>query len=340
MHFCRERRRARSVTRSLLAALLFTAILADAQQITPKPSVPPPASVSSSVAAKADCDESQAKDEFQAVQIEAQSEISAGQWDKAAQLYRDAAKSCSATVRATALSRYSESISRTNTWWWRLGALFPPLRWWHNFPRPLLEISLVLFAILLVVAISPKFLPQGRGLVSWMGTLLELVLMPRFRGRAHIMDSSKLTPSSEADLFANALQNAAREVADRLAHAGGTLQAGTVTLLSLPSAVASQTINSLPEVKGVDLGRLAKLALMVVRYFGWRVESEVAFRPLLKAEDGHPAFPARLRASASLRWAWFTKDSWQVERRVWDQFDVDSVAFAIAARILGKAFDE
>ena len=82
------------------------------------------------------------------------------------------------------------------------------------------------------------------------------------------------------------------------------------------------------------------MLLSVVRYFGWRVESQLAFRPTLKAENGHPAFPAHIHASASLRWAWFVKDTLDVDREVWDQYDVNSVAFAIAARIAGVQFDK
>jgi len=154
--------------------------------------------------------------------------------------------------------------------------------------------------------------------------------------RASIMTPSKLTPDTQADLFAAMLQSSAEEVRRVLERAGGSLQARSTPLLSLPSEMAARLTESLPNIKGVDLTGFAKFFLYVKRYFGWRVESQVGFCPATKSADGSPLTPAHLVASATLRSAWKLRDGpWPVDRRVEDQYDIDAVAFAIAVRIMG-----
>jgi hypothetical protein len=150
------------------------------------------------------------------------------------------------------------------------------------------------------------------------------------------MTPSKLTPDTQADLFAAMLQSSAEDVRRVLERAGGGLQVRSTALLSLPSDMTARLTESLPNIKGVDLTGLARFFLYIKRYFGWRVESQVGFCPPTKSADGAVLSPARLVASATLRSAWKTKGGpWPVDRRVEDQYDIDAVAFAIAVRIMG-----
>jgi hypothetical protein len=150
------------------------------------------------------------------------------------------------------------------------------------------------------------------------------------------MTPSKLTPDTQADLFAAMLQNSAQEARRVLMRAGGGLQVRSTALLSLPSDMTARLTESLPNIKGVDLTGFARFFLYLKRYFGWRVESQVGFCPATKSADGCLLTPARLIASATLRSAWKVKGGpWPVDRRVQDQYDIDAVAFAIAVRIMG-----
>src|SRR5262249_20769847 len=153
--------------------------------------------------------------------------------------------------------------------------------------------------------------------------------------RTYIMPPDKLTPDTQADLFATVLQNSAAEVRRVLDRAGQGWQVRSTPLLSLPSQTTAQLTSNLPQVKGVDLAGLARFLMYVKRYFGWRVESQVGFCPPVKTADGAVAMPGRLRASATLRAAWYVKGGpWPVDRVVQDAYDIDSVAFAIAVRIM------
>ena len=60
--------------------------------------------------------------------------------------------------------------------------------------------------------------------------------------------------------------------------------------------------------------------------------------PASKASAGSPAQPARMLAIATLRWAWFADSPVRLILNVRDAQDVEDLAFAVAARILGRYF--
>src|SRR5262249_10952271 len=141
------------------------------------------------------------------------------------------------------------------------------------------------------------------------------IVMPRFRGRAHVFAPAKLTDETKTDLFAAQLSHGTQEVQEVLTWFGVSTFAGSSTLLPLPSQVTHSMLSPFPEVQGVKLVKVAEFLFSLAHYFGWRVESQLAFCPTAPPPGGAAGSAGQLRVFASLRWAWFTKASWSLERR-------------------------
>jgi hypothetical protein len=250
------------------------------------------------------------------------------QWDDAANKFAGAMTSSDSRVRAAATQGYEMARTQMRSWWWQTGAYFPPIRWAHAYPKRTLTLILVCLALLF----SPKVF--SRSFAYGVNKILYKILVPRFRGKAYLPAPSALSPDARVDLFALELSHGAREVRDLLRWFGvaGTV-AGPLPLLSLPSQVSSALSNTLPTIKGVDVNRLVAFLVSLTHYFGWRVESYLAFCSITAAL-GAPPPSGTMRSFASLRWAWFTKDSWNVQAPAGTAFDVQDVAFDLATRIL------
>jgi hypothetical protein len=278
-----------------------------------------------------------------------QAELRGAQFDfnnlrfpSAASQFSSLIASCDPNVRSQAASGFDRSNAAMSTWWWLEGRYFPPLRWCHH-PRFWSAIGHTLLIVLVILLILLPFfywtefrLLQG---ITESSTLILQKLRPVFLvddvPRASIMTPSGLTDPTQAQLFASMLESSSDDVRRVLERAGGGLQVRATALLALPSATTSELVDNLPKVKGVDVAGFAKFVLYLKRYLGWRVESEVGYCPPIKNADGTQS-PARIVANASLRHAfWVRGGPWPVQRTVQHDYDIDGVAFAIAARIMG-----
>jgi hypothetical protein len=242
--------------------------------------------------------------------------------------YSEAMRNCSGLDLKLARDGYRHADHRKGAWWYQAGESFAPVRWLFIYPwRCLLVI------ILLVIALSPRILPQG-GALYWSRTGLQKMFMPKFVGQATIIAPNDLGKGCQVALFATALQYNAGLARQLMSGDRDHFQVRSINLLSMPSGLASTIFKDLPEVKGVNLGGIAQMIMNLGRYFGWRVETHLAFFPAPK----NSAESDRMRALATLRWAWFSDTPIHVERQVKNVQDVDDLAFAVASRILGRYF--
>lgn len=252
--------------------------------------------------------------------------------------------SCDDGVRAEAEKGFDRLNAAMSTWWWLEGRYFPPLRWyhhpqfWHAVSRSLLVVAAVLFILsLLFYGADIRAFHLIR--VVWTAVLdltriRDFWFVDRFP-RAAIMTPTDLVTDTKSKLFASLLETSCTEVSHVLERAGGGLQVRATALLSLPSETTSQLVDSMPKIKGVDVASFVKFFLYLKRYLGWRVESEIGYCPPTKQPNGADSAP-RVVASASLRRAfWVRGGPWQVKHEVQHSYDVDAVAFALAARIMG-----
>jgi hypothetical protein len=250
--------------------------------------------------------------------------------------------SCNDGVKAAAVSGFQRANVMQGTWWWLEGRYLPPLRWYHHpsFKQGLrrtlglvaifIALSLITFYLTDLLAFVSEFLAA----VSRRHRQRTFTILGRLP-RASIMTPSELVSDTQTKLFASMLESACVEVSRVLERAGGGLQVRSTALLALPLETTSQLVESMPKVKGVDVAGIVKFVFFLKRYAGWRVESEIGFCPATKNSSGVES-PPRLVAYASLRHAfWLRGGPWPVQRMVRHSYDVDGVAFAIAARIMG-----
>jgi hypothetical protein len=275
-----------------------------------------------------------AASEGDATLAEAHAEAREGSWDNASQKYAEAMKSSDSRVRASASLGYVDARAVTRTWWWQIGKVIPPVRWMIIHPvRTLLVIGALLAFLVL-------FRPLRW---IWMLVLrvLRTLLMSPFRGQALVLTPKKLTETTNAELFASELSHASREVIDVLEWHGVNIFGGTDTLLGLPSQLTQTLIDALPgEIGSVKVSKIAEVLLAIVRYFGWRVESQVGFFPrtTAAAPGSAASHSSEVCAFATLRWAWITKEDWRLTRPARDANDMSETAYALAVRILWKNF--
>lgn len=252
-----------------------------------------------------------------------------GNFDQAVDQYQKLIKSCDDKTRDAAIAGYALSRQKQNTWWWQKGKSHPWLLW--PFLYPILFLILCMILVGLLFALSDRLLVRVP--LSWGRRLLQWIFMPPFLGQATIIAPVDLGKEAQASLFAASLQSNARLARELMSGDQVHLQVRSSNLLSIPSAVGRTIFEDLPEVGGVKLGSIAQFLLGAGQYLGWRVETQLAFYPSAVAGES-----CRMLAVSTLRWAWFSDDPIRIERDVRDAQDVDDIAFAVAARILGRYF--
>jgi hypothetical protein len=302
------------------------------------PAVPSGGSPSQPQALAKACD----PDDEQAKLRGAQFDFNNLRFPNAASTFATLITSCDQSVRATAGSSFDQANAEMSTWWWLEGRYVPPLRWYHH-PQFWHAVSrTLLVAVFLLVLLALLF--YWTDMLRWVTELISVVprrdqlrtfFLANSLPRANIMMPSELVKDTESKLFASMLESACQDVTRVLERAGGGLQVRAIALLALPSETTSKLVEAMPKVRGVDVAGLVKFILYVKRYFGWRVESEIGYCPATKDSTGAET-PARVVAAASLRHVfWVRGGPWPVHRAVQHAYDVDGVAFAIAARIMG-----
>ena len=261
--------------------------------------------------------------------LAAETELRAGRWSTAAEKYLEAlTKASDDGAKQKAADGYNRAAQVIITPWWRWGTYLPPVWWVHNHPT---EAGLLLVAVI-VVMVGPLFF-TGAPITARLFRQLPPLIRPKFSGRATILAAAMLTDNAPAKLFAAQMPHCAIEVRRRWTRVGVSFLSGTTTLLSVPGTLADQIAADIPNIKGINVGAWAKWLLQVRQYFSWRVESQVGFAPdSAAAQSG-----GRMRAYATLRWAWFTYDSYGVAPRARHPLDFERASYAIAARVLGAA---
>jgi hypothetical protein len=252
--------------------------------------------------------------------------------DAAIAKYGDAISTCKLADRDRAVKEYYRLYAIKGSWWYEAGEYFPPVRLAFLYPARFILATLLL--LFFIATLSPRVLPRG-GVLYRMRNGLQYLFMPTFLGQAVIVTPNDLGIKSQGTLFAAALQHNARLARQLMSGDRDHLQVRSTNLLSVPSELAANTFKDLPEVKGVKIGGIFQFLLNLGRYFGWRVETDLAFFP---GTAGDQARPAQMLAIATLRWAWFADRPVRVLRDVRDAQDVEDLAFAVAARILGRYF--
>ena len=266
---------------------------------------------------------SQAWYEFKGLQLEA-----------ATRRFSTLTSSCDPRVQFIAVRFVRRGDRESSAWWWQMGRYFPPLRWFDiRYPRVLwigrvVIVFLVLIALLVIlVLLGSKTIGAIFGLSS---------------PRATIMTPTALTAGDQAkaqcDYFAARLQDGSIEVTHRVARQGNGLQVSATSFLAVSSQTAGNLRDSLPKIKGVELSAFGKFFFYLYRYFcGWRVESQMAFRPSTLAKDGTVLAHARIVAFATVRFAWIVKgDPLMIDLPVDDEYDIDDAAFALAIGVMGN----
>jgi hypothetical protein len=274
----------------------------------------------------------------------AQFELDNLRLENAATQFSGLVPSCDAGIRAAADDGLKRAHALMGTWWWLEGRYFPPLHWYHH-PRFWQAVYRTFLTVIVLLAILSLFFYGADIRIfnilrdGWTAFLaLTRIKVLWFVDRvppAAIMTPTDLVTDTKSTLFASLLETSCNEVSHVLERAGGGLQVRATALLSLPSQTASQLVDSMPKIKGVDVAGFVKFFLYLKRYLGWRIESEIGYCPATKQPNGADSAP-RFVASASLRRAfWVRGGPWQVKQDVQHPYDVDAVAFALAARIMG-----
>jgi hypothetical protein len=264
---------------------------------------------------------------------EAEAAVQDKQWDVAATKYLAViSKATNSSRRADAETRYKFAREQMRTWWWRWGKYFPPLRWVHGRLWP----TVIVLGILLLLLLAPKIL-RGTGVFALLGRVLEFAFMPRFRGRAQVIAPTSLTDGSPVNLFAVQLPVSAMEVRRRWKRASLSFLSGGTTLLALPTALADQINQSFPKVYNIDVSKYLAFIFVIGRYFGWRLESQLAYCPDPPAAAGTKSGPGRMCAFGTLRWGWFIYATFSVAPKAAGPLDSEKAAYALAARVIGAA---
>jgi 3',5'-cyclic AMP phosphodiesterase CpdA len=212
--------------------------------------------------------------------IEADAEAQAGNWTKAAEAYRDALSSKDAQVRAAAQEGFYKSHAKMRKWYWPLLDTIAPLRW---ATRHTTVVTILVLCLLLLV-------------------------IYRYRRRRPIIEMPvKASADAPVEIFAAQIAVAANDV--RRVYSYEALQwrmgfdarglVGSSSRLIPGTAFFAGIAESLPDIQGVSLSKIAKLLHTVIHFFCWRVESGLSITP-----NGD------ITAYASLRWGWMTSGTW------------------------------
>lgn len=132
---------------------------------------------------------------------------------------------------------------------------FPTFRWYNvHFPRFWIALAIV-GAIVFSIVYFPKH-RVVRGVARWFARpqpgLTRLIFATQFP-RASIMTPSKLTPDTQADLFA-ALQSSADDVRHVFERPGDGLQVRSTALPSLSSDMTARLTDTLPNISVILAG--------------------------------------------------------------------------------------
>jgi 3',5'-cyclic AMP phosphodiesterase CpdA len=229
------------------------------------------------------------------------------QWQQAAAAYKEALGSNDPAIRKAASLGFLKANQEMRSSWWREVSLRVVPAWLSNHWLDLL-FSLVICAI-------SYFTVRHFRRCAFPRDINPVIFPP-----------SKFTTDAPADLFAAELLAAAQGDSEPDSLTTGLIHSRetNVTLL-LPSTALQQTIDSAPEIRGVNLGKWATFVVAMFRYFSWRVESGIG----LDKTD--------VVSIATLRWGPYTRMVWRVSGNTEGPLGVKLIAKKLAYNIKGLA---
>lgn len=241
-------------------------------------------------------------------------------WQKAALAYERALDSSDPGVRALAADGYQKARAQMRTIWWRQ-KLLNRIRTY--FEENWIEFALKLAFIVLLALVVLHYRARLRLLLrGWLRTRTSPI----------IMTPAKYTSDAPVDLFAAEISAASENLRAVLAMAAAApivhSRRGSSMTLYLPSQGFQLAIDSLPDVKGINLGKFATLLLSMLRFFSWRIESGLA-----TANN-------QAVAVASLRHGWRIDTTWRVSGSLSSPVDLEALSRELAYNILGISFVE
>jgi len=274
--------------------------------------------------------------------MEARAAAIDGNWDAAVSSYEQALNSSDPRARATAARGYTHARSVTRTWWWEIGAYFPPVHWVFIHPvRMALALPFVLLVLVLI-----KLLRQFR-LFALLGAVIKFLVIPRFRGRAIMNAPVAITQGAPATEFGALIQSATEEIRMSLLREQENWAARQISFLSPSTSSLDQVVSSIPDIQKLGVADWLKFLIKLTQAFRWSVDCGLA---VIDGGAPTPALPpggmdsaqlpatGQLSAYAVLQWSFFVKNSWRRTIRIEDASSKAALARTLAELILGEAF--
>jgi len=231
-------------------------------------------------------------------------------WEKSAQAYRKALASSDSSTRELAKKGYENARDHLRSDFWGQS----PLPTVAHFLR---HMWLALLLVLLVVGLVGRSL--WRKIQQPYNPAKPPMLLPPI----------KYTSDAPAELFAAEMIASADELRQMFREISDNPYIGTASLQT-PLLHASQSfqmvIDSIPDVKGVKLGKIATFFVALFQYFSWHVESGIA------------VYTDRAVGIAFLRRAWRTHMVLRASAAITGPSDVVKISRDLAYNIVGMAF--
>jgi hypothetical protein len=243
--------------------------------------------------------------------------IKDGDWQKAADAYGRALTSSDPSTRTAAKTGYEKAREHMRSFPWDqilIRRLTQYLR--HNWIELIVKL---LLAILLLTGIAAFIRSLSRSLKQpYDGNKPPILLAP-----------AKYTPDAPSELFAAEMVAATEELRESFSAVSADPYIRSAQINSTlfhPSQSFQHVIDSIPDIKGVNLGRVATFFINVFQYFSWHVESGIA----IHADQAV--------GIAFLRRAWKTQMVLRASGTITSPIDVLRISRELAYNILGLPF--
>jgi 3',5'-cyclic AMP phosphodiesterase CpdA len=231
------------------------------------------------------------------------------EWDRAAQAYRQALQSSDPATREIAQKGYETAGSHTRRDPYQQSVTQLVLHFlWHH------ALDLLLAALLV-------------GLIIWL--VRKMVRKPYDTSKPPIvLLPTKYSPDAPIELFAAEMIVSAEEIRETFSAAGGNpyIRFAAFPAFAQPSPTFQAVIASIPDVKGVNLGKFVGFFVNLYNYFSWHVDSGIA------TQQG------RAIGIAFLRRAWRTESVLRASGTISGPIDTLNISRELAYNIVGLAF--
>jgi hypothetical protein len=256
-----------------------------------------------------------------------------GKWDEAALKYQALMGSATldSTTRSEALAGYAHAREVMDTWWWKS----PLSRWVYVH----WEATLYTVALLVGLFLAYWLLKTIR-----FTRFLKWLLVPRFRGKAKLNTTSKITRDAPAEEFAGQMLVASQRIRRLLEDEKEPFMAQHIALLTPSSSSVAALLDSAPKIKGgEEVNAWLKFLYSLMQTFQWNIDTAVAVFPSDALPDPAATPPiiqsgGEVSGYAVLQWGWFVKKSWLRSAPIVDRSAIRDVARTLAELVAGEAF--